>query len=302
MQAGTLTLAVAGWQVPLSGGLRRMALGAALAAAILAAGCASRGTPAPIVDLSAGQADTTASASVTPASGGTHTVVQGDTLFKIAQKYGMDVNRLAQINHISDPGLLRIGQVLQLDGSSSTAVATQPVKPVQPVTPVADAGASTTPGTGTTPASGTKPPPAASSGTKPDAASSSSAPRASDASLISWAWPASGRIIQGFNASTKGIDIEGATGDTVKAAADGKVMYAGNGVRGLGNLILLGHSDGFITAYAHNQALQVKTGEQVKKGQQIATIGQSDTTSPRLHFEIRRRGTPVNPMSYLPAR
>jgi len=126
--------------------------------------------------------------------------------------------------------------------------------------------------------------------------------RANEASLISWGWPASGKIIQGFDAHTKGIDIEGNTGHTVHAAADGKLMYAGNGVRGLGNLILLGHSDGFITAYAHNQSLAVKTGDQIKKGARIASIGQTDTTSPRLHFEIRRRGTPVNPLSYLPVR
>src|SRR5699024_482 len=112
----------------------------------------------------------------------------------------------------------------------------------------------------------------------------------------------SGKIIQSFNSSTKGIDLEGAEGDPVKAAADGKVMYAGNGVRGLGNLILLGHSDGFITAYAHNQELLVKTGEQIKKGATIAKVGQTDTSSPRLHFEVRRRGTPVDPLSYLPAR
>ena len=86
------------------------------------------------------------------------------------------------------------------------------------------------------------------------------------------------------------------------AAADGKVMYAGNGVRGLGNLVLLGHSNGFITAYAHNQQLLVKSGDSVKKGSRIALLGQSDTTSPRLHFEIRRSGNPVNPLSYLPPR
>lgn len=144
-----------------------------------------------------------------------------------------------------------------------------------------------TPATPVTPA--TPPPPA-------------TAARAGDANLVSWGWPASGKIIQGFNSNTKGIDIEGTPGDPVIAAADGKVMYAGNGVRGLGNLVLLGHSNGFITAYAHNQELLVKTGQEVKKGSRIALLGQTDTTSPRLHFEIRRRGTPVNPLSYLPAR
>ncbi|CFE01893.1 peptidase [Bordetella pertussis] len=86
------------------------------------------------------------------------------------------------------------------------------------------------------------------------------------------------------------------------AAADGKVMYSGNGVRGLGNLIIINHQNGFITAYAHNRALLVKTGQNVKRGAKIAEIGETDTTSPRLHFEIRRQGTPVDPMQYLPPR
>ncbi len=126
--------------------------------------------------------------------------------------------------------------------------------------------------------------------------------RASDASLISWDWPAKGKIIQGFTPTTKGIDIAGNAGDPVVAAADGKVMYAGNGVRGLGNLVIVNHDNGFITAYAHNRSLLVKAGQEVKKGTKIAEMGQTDTTSVRLHFEVRRQGTPVDPLSYLPAR
>ncbi|MBB5214062.1 lipoprotein NlpD [Parapusillimonas granuli] len=239
-------------------------LAAVVASAVLA-GCAGRGTQAPVTDMSQG---TTAE----PAKGGTYIVRPGDTLYKIAQAHNMELAELIRLNNITDPSQLRPNQVLRLDSSTpaptapapgpATPVPVTPVKPVEPVSTV----------------------------------------RANDASLISWAWPASGKIIQTFNANTKGIDIEGNIGDPVHAAADGKVMYAGNGVRGLGNLILLGHSNGFITAYAHNQSLLVKTGDQIKKGAKIAAIGQTDTTSPRLHFEIRRRGTPVNPMSYLPAR
>src|SRR5690606_4858537 len=196
----------------------------------------------------------------------------GDTLYKIAQANQVEVNELARLNNITDPSQLRIGQVLRLDSSGPAPAAPAPgaATPI-PVTPV-------------TPAEPT------------------STVRASDAALINWGWPASGKIIQSFNANTKGIDIAGTVGEPVHAAADGKVMYAGNGVRGLGNLILLGHSNGFITAYAHNETLLVKTGQEIKKGAKIASIGQTDTTSPRLHFEVRRRGTPVNPMSYLPAR
>ena len=200
----------------------------------------------------------------------TYVVRPGDTLYKIAQANNTDVNTLIRLNGISNPSQLSVGQTLRLKGEPgqplpSTPQATPlPVEPVAPVAPAAPV-------------------------------------RASDANVISWGWPASGTIIQSFNNNTKGIDIAGAVGDPVLAAASGKVMYAGNGVRGLGNLILLGHSNGFITAYAHNQSLLVKTGQQVEKGSKIATIGQTDTTSPRLHFEIRRSGTPVNPMSYLPA-
>lgn len=230
-------------------------------------GCTSRTTRAPIADMTT---EPTAPATV---AGSTYIVKPGDTLYKIAQASGVDVTRLGQLNNITDPSQLRVGQVLRLDGQvpaqpdPGPAVAT-PITPVPAVEP----------------------------------ATETQTARASDATLISWGWPTDGKIIQGFNASTKGIDLEGNAGDPVHAAADGKVMYAGNGVRGLGNLILLGHSDGFITAYAHNQELLVKTGEDVKKGSRIATVGQTDTTSPRLHFEVRRRGTPVNPLSYLPSR
>lgn len=253
----------------IAGSLARYSRHAVLALGVLVvlAGCSSRGTRAPVTDMSV-------SSPHQPASG-TYVVRAGDTLYKIAQAHGMDVATLVRLNNISDPTQLRIGQVLRLSGSEplpqqppAVAAAEPSVAPVKPITPPAPA----------TPA------------------------RAADANLISWGWPSSGNIIQGFNSNTKGIDIAGTPGDPVVAAADGKVMYAGNGVRGLGNLVLLGHSDGFITAYAHNQELLVKSGDEVKKGSRIALLGQTDTTSPRLHFEIRRRGTPVNPLSYLPAR
>lgn len=249
-----------------------------LSAAVLS-GCASRSARAPVADHS----NRSASAATAQASG-TYVVRAGDTLYKIAQSHGMEVSRLAQLNNITDPTQLSIGQALRLDGNTPM--------------PAGGATATTSP-VKTSPASGGSAGAAAGEAAAPV---STSASRASDAGLISWGWPSGGKIIQGFNSTTKGIDIEGAVGAPVTAAADGKVMYAGNGVRGLGNLILLGHSNGFITAYAHNQSLLVKTGETVKKGAKIATLGQSDTTSPRLHFEIRRRGTPVNPLSYLPAR
>lgn len=247
-------------------GSRVLLLASVISLAVLA-GCASRKSQAPVTDLSG---DT---GSISAPVSGSYIVKPGDTLYKIAQSQGVDVATLISLNGISDPSQLKVGQSLRISGTGSPAPAVPrpsttppaPVTPAVPSEPVAPAPAN-------------------------------------DARLISWSWPASGKVIQGFNANTKGIDIAGAVGDPVLAAASGKVMYAGNGVRGLGNLILLGHSDGFITAYAHNQSLLVKTGQQVSKGAKIAAIGQTDTTSPRLHFEIRRSGTPVNPLSYLPSR
>jgi len=290
MQAGTLASGVRrgdayrhGW-MPL-----------VLAVAVLVAGCASRTTPAPVTHLSSGEADKPVQ-TVKPPAGARYTVLPGDTLFSIARRHGVSVESLARLNQIDDPSQLRAGQVLQLSGEP---VASRAIQPVVPPAGTKPSGASVTPAESSAQTPATSP----SGGAKPSAsARSTAAPRARDADLIRWDWPARGRILQGFNVNTKGIDLEGKIGDPVKAAADGTVMYAGNGVRGLGNLILLGHRDGFISAYAHNQVLLVKTGQQIKQGAQIASIGQSDTTSPRLHFEIRRRGTPVNPLSYLPAR
>ncbi len=240
---------------------KRSSLFAAVIATAILAGCATK-NPAPVTDMSAAGSGSSVADS--------YVVRPGDTLYRIAQAHNMDVSTLISLNGISDPSQLRVGQTLRLNTRGKAAPAPSSSATAMPITPVAPV----------------EPAPAA---------------RASDAAAVQWGWPASGTIIQGFNANTKGIDIAGAVGDPVVAAASGKVMYAGNGVRGLGNLILLGHSSGFITAYAHNQTLLVKTGEQVQKGAKIATIGQTDTTSPRLHFEIRRSGTPVNPMSYLPA-
>lgn len=247
-------------------GLRYLVL-AAVVASLAMAGCTTRTARAPITDLST---EPEAPARIT---GATYVVKPGDTLFKISQASGVDIDRLSRLNNITDPGQLRVGQVLRLDGPL----------PAQP-DPGPAVAASATPIPAVEPATTT------------------TTARATDANLISWGWPTDGKIIQAYNDLTKGIDLEGSPGDPVLAAADGKVMYAGNGVRGLGNLILLSHSNGFVSAYAHNQELLVKTGQEVKKGSRIATVGQTDTTSPRLHFEIRRSGNPVNPLQYLPAR
>jgi len=202
----------------------------------------------------------------------TYVVKPGDTLNKISRSTGVPEATIARINKITNPNLLMVGQTLRLSDAQSPAPAR--------------ATASTS----------------SSQASKPVNNTEESSARASDAGLINWGWPARGKIIQGFTQATKGIDIAGNSGDPIEAAANGKVIFAGDGPRGLGNLIIIEHSDGFITAYAHNKTLLVKEGQVVKLGSKIAEMGQSDTTSVRLHFEVRRRGTPVDPMQYLPPR
>lgn len=253
----------------------------------LLAGCSFNKNRAPVVDLS-----NQPPASVQP--GGTYVVKPGDTLYQIARAHNLEIDEIKRWNNISDANQLSVGQVLKLSGSAAGA-STPSATPTTPATPAAPAEPKPVPLDQPEPPAATTPP-AEAPATVP------TPPRASDASLISWGWPASGPILQAFSSSTKGIDIGGSLGDPVAAAADGKVMYSGNGVRGLGNLIIINHQNGFITAYAHNQTLLVKTGQTVKRGAKIAEVGQSDTTSPRLHFEIRRQGTPVDPLQYLPPR
>jgi lipoprotein NlpD len=201
-----------------------------------------------------------------------YVVKPGDTLNKISRATGVPEATIARINKISNPNLLNVGQTLRLSDAKNAAPVTRPA-----TTAAAQSGStSNNTETGST--------------------------RASDAGLISWGWPAKGKIIQNFTAATKGIDIAGSSGEPILAAANGKVIFSGDGPRGLGNLVIVEHSDGFITAYAHNKTLLVKEGQVVKRGAKIAEMGQSDTTSVRLHFEVRRRGTPVDPLQYLPPR
>jgi lipoprotein NlpD len=120
---------------------------------------------------------------------------------------------------------------------------------------------------------------------------------------VDWSWPVTGPVLASFDeVKNKGLDLGGAAGDAVLAAADGKVVYVGEGLRGYGKLIILKHNNTFLTAYAHNQALLVKEDQSVRKGQKIAEMGSSDTDRVKLHFEVRRQGKPVDPAKFLPTR
>jgi lipoprotein NlpD len=120
---------------------------------------------------------------------------------------------------------------------------------------------------------------------------------------VDWAWPAAGKVVATFNgASSKGVDIAGRAGDPVYASAPGKVVYSGEGIPAYGKLVIIRHNGTYLSAYAHNSQILVKEGQTVAKGQKIAEVGSSGSESPRLHFEIRRLGKPVDPLQYLPSR
>ncbi|MBJ3558987.1 peptidoglycan DD-metalloendopeptidase family protein [Salmonella enterica subsp. enterica serovar Derby] len=207
-------------------------------------------------------------------SGSTYTVKRGDTLYAISRSTGTSVRDLARLNNISPPYTIEVGQRLKLSGSTKT---------------------SSTSGKATTKSS-TK-----TAAVRP----SSSVPQSSwpPVGQRCWLWPASGKVILPYSTAdggNKGIDISAARGTPVYAAGAGKVVYVGNQLRGYGNLIMIKHSEDYITAYAHNDTLLVNNGQSVKAGQKIATMGSTDAASVRLHFQIRYRATAIDPLRYLP--
>lgn len=213
---------------------------------------------------------------------GYYSVKPGDTLTRIASSHGVPVRDLIAWNGLANPNVIEVEQVLRVT----------PPAGGQAPTPIAVNGSS-----GSQSASVPPPPiqsrPLGSNTAPPQAADSEGA-------TLNWMWPATGQVITKFDG--KGIDIAGNAGDPVFASADGRVVYAGSGLRGYGNVIIIKHSDTFITAYGHNRALLVKENENVKRGQKVAEMGSSDADRVKLHFEVRRQGKPVDPSRYLPAR
>jgi lipoprotein NlpD len=229
---------------------------------------------------------------------GTYTVQAGDTLNSIANSFGRDARELARWNGIDDPSRIRAGQVLRVVPPAGESVAVLPVTPTSPAT--------TRPldAPGPAPGAGPAPPAATDQATVPGpVASIPETKPAPAAPAADWIWPASGKVVDRFDEKrNKGISIAGKEGDPVVASADGTVVYSGSGLRGYGNLVILKHNDDFISAYAHNKQILVKQGQAVKRGQRIAEVGRTDTNEPKLHFEIRRQGKPVDPLAYLPPR
>ncbi|OOF66439.1 murein hydrolase activator NlpD [Rodentibacter sp. Ppn85] len=256
--------------------------------------------------------------------GETYKVNKGDTMFLIAYLAGMDVKELAAMNNMSEPYSLSVGQTLKIGKCVTKTVTTTvpvnpsaaPAKPTEPsVTYRAGANGTQIGSDGTiigpvksgagvpsaTPTYTTSTTPVATGNTTPVNANVV-APIASN---TRWIWPANGNIIQGFSSSdggNKGIDISGSRGQSVKAAAAGRVVYAGNALRGYGNLIIIKHDDDFLSAYAHNDRILVSDQQEIRAGQEIAKMGSTGTNSVKLHFEIRYKGKSVDPIRYLPRK
>jgi lipoprotein NlpD len=221
---------------------------------------------------------------------GHYMVQRGDTLVRIALDHGQNWRDLARWNGLDNPNLIEVGEVLRVTAPNDTpparpslaAPAEQPARPpsaaavpVAPVAPAAQASSAPAPAIG------------------PSAASEE----------LSWIWPAQGQTVTLFDeVKNKGVDIAARAGDPVLAAADGRVVYAGAGLRGYGNLIIVKHNNTFLTAYAHNQALLVREDQVVRRGQKIAEMGSTESERVQLHFEIRRQGKPIDPTRLLPAR
>jgi len=209
-------------------------------------------------------------------------VRRGDTLYSIAFRYGLDYRQVARWNSVDRRYFIYPGQVLSL---RAPAVAARPATSKPAAKPVAS----------TPPQSASRP------------VSSTSKPRPSPAATgpVRWLWPHQGKIIQAFGRgqpANKGLDIAGKAGESVKAAASGEVVYAGNGLLGYGNMVIVNHDKRYLSAYAHNSRIFVREGDKVKAGEKIAEIGKTGATRTMLHFEIRRDGDPVDPLRYLPKR
>jgi lipoprotein NlpD len=248
---------------------------AALVAALALSGCSNKGRLAPVDDHSIGGvrgATRVLPGAENAGKPGYYTVKPGDTLIRIGMDNGQSWRDILRWNKLDNPNLIETGQVLR-------------VAPPAPDVAVARPAIS----------------PAAAPASAPGASAPAPLPVPSAAEdAISFQWPARGNLISGFDESkNKGLDIGGKVGDPVLAAADGRVVYAGAGLRGYGNLIILKHNNTYLTAYAHNQTLLVKEDQAIKRGQKIAEMGNSDADQVKLHFEIRRQGKPVDPAKYL---
>ncbi len=295
-----------------------------LAAMLLGlAGCSSTGMApvderSPVHRAAKAEGARAATPQIAPSTNGLHTVARGDTLYAIAFANGLDYREIAIWNQLESPDRILVGQVLRLTPPAG-AVEIKPLddEPAPSARPLADppvlrepqaqllayseanwaqvSGAHPVTAAASPAAS---PAPAAPAETKPAVAES-----VASASVDTWLWPVDGKVIGRFGAAGgKGIDIAGPRNTPVRAVASGKVVYSGSGLRGYGRLLIVKHAGEFLSAYAHNETILVKEGDMVTAGQKIALMGDSDADRVELHFEIRRYGKPLDPLTYLPER
>ena len=301
-------------------------LGAVLIAASVVAACSQTPNRAPVEDRSPTPRTTVAAASPAQSAAsaaepgkvaavdtntgkpGFYTVKPGDTLIRIGLDNGQNWKDLMRWNNLVNPNLIEVGQVIRIvaPGTDPAGATARPVTTAKaetrslearpgPIVPTA-AGSSASAVAASTPVA------AAAAAPAREAAPASPPPREADDD-INWAWPSTAPVSTGFDeARNKGLVFRGKPGDPVYAAADGRVVYAGSGLRGYGNLIILKHNGTYLTAYAHNQTLLVKDDQNVKRGQKIAEMGSTDADSVQLHFEIRKQGKPIDPARLLPPR
>lgn len=239
---------------------------------MLLSGCGQT-VRAPITDKHIGTADanrpkySSPPASKSRSAPKVYTVIRGDTLQAIAWRFGLNHHEIARWNNIRNANLIYVGQRLRLTAPGTRKQTTSKPRKSAP------------------------------------AKQAAGKPKTVISAKLSWQWPAVGKVSKANSAlGARGIEIHGKRGSAIKAAAAGKVVYSGNGLRGYGNLVIIQHNDTYLSAYAHNEKIQVAEGEVVGAGQLIASMGNSGTKQVMLHFEIRRNGKAVEPINYLPRR
>ncbi len=279
----------------------------------LLAGCASR-SPAPVFDrapaaeMTAPSAPVLAAAVVVPAD--LYTVKKGDTLYSIALDHGIAYRDVVAWNNIENPNIIRIGQQLKVTPPDG-AVVTNPIAAPALIEAHPSVSNTNTETYKREPKGGKQPWSEQAAGKAeetrneiaPVALIKPAEPAPAASAETNWAWPSGNKVIANFvEGGNKGIDIGGKIGEPVLAAEAGKVTYANNAIRGYGNLLIIQHPGGMTSVYAHNSKLLAKEGQTVTKGQKVAEIGNTDTDQPKLHFEIRHQGKPLDPLKLLPAR
>ncbi|BBP75170.1 MULTISPECIES: peptidoglycan DD-metalloendopeptidase family protein [Pseudomonas] len=274
--------------------VQRLMIGLALSA--LLAGCSSASkNGVRVVDRNGNASSPASAAPQRPmTTTGQHVVVRGDTLFSIAFRYGWDWKALAARNNIPEPYTIHVGQAIRFDSRSNSTPAVATSTTTSSSSSFSKTTVTRRPATAAGTPAAAPAPTAAATPTPPPGP----APKG-------WAWPSNGVLIGKFSSNgslNKGIDIAGDLGQPVLAASDGSVVYAGSGLRGYGELVIIKHSDTYVSAYGHNRRLLVREGQQVKVGQTIAEMGSTGTDRVKLHFEIRRQGKPVDPLQFLPRR